>query len=125
MSTPTTCNWCKKTFLKTEVCECGNYFCTVHKYMETHECRKRFKEAARIKKVVIEKTEKTPRCTLCKKKTLSGIVCKCNNYYCLSHRHMESHECRKRFKDVSKKREQLKIQLNKDSISDVKIKDKL
>ena len=51
-----------------------------------------------------EKAEKPKRCQhlSCKTKLmLSDFACKCENYYCSSHRHAESHSCSFDFKKQS------------------------
>ena len=52
----------------------------------------------------VTKAEKPKRCqhASCKTKLmLSDFACKCENYYCSSHRHAESHSCSYDFKKHS------------------------
>ena len=41
-------------------------------------------------------------CHQCNKKSLTVIICKCGNHYCLKHRYAESHECTFDYKESAK-----------------------
>lgn len=46
------------------------------------------------------------RCYICKKKTLTGILCICNNYYCLKHRYPNDHKCTKLNEFIQKEKDE-------------------
>jgi predicted nucleic acid binding AN1-type Zn finger protein len=47
---------------------------------------------------------KIARCSVCKKKVLIPIYCRCTLAFCMTHRHPENHACQVNFKQVGKER---------------------
>ena len=54
---------------------------------------------------------KTPKCIVCKKKTLTGSNCSCGVYLCIGHRHPESHNCTDQEKNIIISKQQIEKKL--------------
>ncbi len=64
---------------------------------------------------------KTPRCIVCKKKTLTGSNCSCGVYLCIGHRHPESHNCTHQEKNKIISKQQIEVKLMSAATVDEKV----
>ena len=61
------------------------------------------------------------RCTVCRKKTLTGFDCSCGVYLCITHRHPESHNCIDHEKNIINSRNNIEKRLLSAITKDVKV----
>lgn len=64
---------------------------------------------------------KTPRCIVCRKKTLTGLNCSCGVYLCIGHRHPESHNCIDQEKKLNMSKKEIEKKLMSAATVDTKI----
>jgi len=76
---PFECNLCKKIL------------CLNHKSYDQHECTVFYKK----NDIKPKPKSNTNKCHFCNKKQIFEFKCsKCNEYICIQHRHLESHNCK-------------------------------
>lgn len=58
----------------------------------------------------------TPRCKICRKKTIIGLTCSCGVYTCITHRHPDLHNCIDQEKNEIVSKDAIKAKLIQESI---------
>ena len=106
------CSDCKKLdFLPFYCNECKKYYCSSHRTHHECVCNRPITNKTATTTSPPDKKIKMKKCCFCKKRFMNYLIIKCNNCnknYCVKHRYLDTHNCKKS-KHVLKKYKKMKI----------------